>query len=127
MRRVDIAGSKPGRSAKFEYLEYAGLSRFPGEKRKSVNVELPGVPLSPCAAEGIDGSPDFDVLESGFPEHPFPACARQPPGDSTPPEVGAGAPPPRAPPPPPLPRGAAGKRVPPPRQPPHPPPPGTMR
>jgi hypothetical protein len=34
-------------TAMFECLESGGLSRFPGEKRKAVDVELPGVPLSP--------------------------------------------------------------------------------
>jgi hypothetical protein len=54
----------------------ARLSRFPGEKWKPLNVELPGVPLSPCTAERVDGNPHFDVLESSFPEHALPACAR---------------------------------------------------
>src|SRR4030065_695075 len=64
-----------------------GLSRFPGQKRIAVNVECPGVLLSFRPAEGIDGRPDPDVLEPNFLEHPFPACARQAPRDSTHPYV----------------------------------------
>ena len=52
-----------------------------------MNVELPGVLLSTCTAEGIDRGSDLDVFESGFLEHPFPACARQAPYDSARPEI----------------------------------------
>src|SRR3972149_3706012 len=66
---------------------YRILHRFHGKKRISVYIERPGVLFPSCPPEGIDGRSDLDIHKTGFLKHPFPACARQAPGDSARPQV----------------------------------------
>lgn len=68
-------------------VPFPGLHRLEGKKRIAVDVEHPGFlfPLRP--PESVDGRSDRNIHKPGFPEHPFPACARQAPGDSVRPQV----------------------------------------